>query len=351
MLSHALKREKRLINYLIAIFSASLCMVGAQELSAERLGAYQYLIGLATCATCNVVWLISRTLFREHKPISRRHIALALIIAGLIMFNQSWHLITATDAQNILSATQMLRLKEGMNEITTLLSSCILVLSFWEALRNYTRKNTVHQRYSIVFAAAFFFGVFVSSVLPKFLFSPTETTLYFPWLMVTSAIGILGAIQYITYSQERYQRKHATPALIIPKPEIQQKNQCQDTEVDAQLVEGLEKLINEKIYLRPNLKIAHFAQALDTSEYLISKIIRNHSKVANFNLFINQYRVEYAKKLLLSDDSQDWSILVIAMESGFSSLGTFNRVFKTITGQMPSEFRKQSNIVEALTSL
>ena len=350
MLTHALKKEKHLINYLIVLFCASLCMVGAQKLSADVLGAYHYIIGLATCATCNVVWLISRSLFRERNPISHRHIAIAIIVAGLVMFNQSWHLIMATDAQSALSTIQMLRLKDGMNEITTLLSSSILVLSFWEALRNYTKKNVQQRRHAIVFASSFIFGIFTSSILPKFLFSAAEIEVYFPWLMVTSALCILSAIQYVNTSQDKARIKQMDSSSLFSLSETGQDNHNQVSVVDLALVNGIQNLINEKIYLRPNLKIAHFAHSLNTSEYLISKTIRSHFKMANFNSFINQYRIEHAQQLLLDSKSQDWSILVIALESGFSSLGTFNRVFKTNTGQMPSEFRKQPTIVEAIVS-
>ena len=95
MLTHALKKDKQSVDYLVAIFSASLCMMATQKLSADTLGVYQYVIGLATCATCNVVWLIARTLFREHNPLSRRHFAVAFVIAGLVIFNQTWHLVVS----------------------------------------------------------------------------------------------------------------------------------------------------------------------------------------------------------------------------------------------------------------
>jgi len=347
MLTHALKKEKSLINYLVAIFSASLCMVGAQKISADSLGAYQYLIGLATCATCNIVWLIARTLFRTQSPISRRHIALAGLVAGLVMFNQMWHLITAVDIQSILTSEQMLRLKQGMNEITTLLSSCILVLSFWEAFRHFSAKNTTQRTQSIVFASAFFFGLFNSSVLPKFLFTPAEITLYFPWIMTSSALLILAAIQYVVFLQNKAKAKEETQFRSVLDISNSDCSKSQEEVVDVAIIEGIQDLvINRQIYLETNLKIANLAQALNTSEYKVSKAIRGHFSVANFNLFVNQYRVEHAQELLLDAKSQRWSILVIAMESGFSSVGTFNRVFKAISGQMPNEFRKQGKFVE-----
>lgn len=371
MLSHAVKKNKQSVNYLVAIFSASICMVGTQKLSADSLGVYQYIIGLATCATCNAVWLIARTLFREKNPLNRRHIVLALVVAGLVIFNQIWHLVVASDIPNLLTQAQMLRLKQGMNEITTLLSSSILALSFWEALRGYSDKNNTQRRQSIVFASAFFLGLFNSSILPKFLFSPSEIEYYTPWLICTSALLILGAIQYVVHSQKvvtlsgnqsRSQSRNqlhaalninafeqwesdavplASKLLNTSREDVDKK---QNEAIDMSVVSGIKTLIHqEQIFLQSNLKIAHLAQALDTSEYKVSKAIRGYFAAANFNLFVNQFRVKHAKQLLRNQECQQWSILVIALESGFSSLATFNRVFKTISGQMPTEYRKQGS--------
>jgi AraC-like DNA-binding protein len=53
--------------------------------------------------------------------------------------------------------------------------------------------------------------------------------------------------------------------------------------------------------------------------------------------FVNQYRVQYAKKLLI----QDKNVTETCFECGFESLSYFNRIFKKFTGVSPSAFRKQ----------
>jgi len=52
--------------------------------------------------------------------------------------------------------------------------------------------------------------------------------------------------------------------------------------------------------------------------------------------FVNQYRVQYAKKLLI----QDKNVTEACFECGFESLSYFNRIFKKFAGESPSEFRK-----------
>ena len=56
-----------------------------------------------------------------------------------------------------------------------------------------------------------------------------------------------------------------------------------------------------------------------------------------FTDFVNQYRITQAKTLLL----KDVSVSEACYEVGFESVSYFNKVFKKITGQNPSAFKKE----------
>lgn len=56
-----------------------------------------------------------------------------------------------------------------------------------------------------------------------------------------------------------------------------------------------------------------------------------------FTDFLNQFRVNQSKKILL----QDKNITEACYESGFSTISYFNKVFKKITGENPSAFKKR----------
>jgi AraC-like DNA-binding protein len=60
----------------------------------------------------------------------------------------------------------------------------------------------------------------------------------------------------------------------------------------------------------------------------------------NFYDFINSYRVEEAKKLLMIYNEQSGNILDIAFEAGFKTKSTFNKTFKKYTNKTPSEYAK-----------
>jgi AraC-like DNA-binding protein len=56
----------------------------------------------------------------------------------------------------------------------------------------------------------------------------------------------------------------------------------------------------------------------------------------NFTDYVSRIRVEKAKNLLLN---RNLRVSEIAYEVGFQSLTHFNRVFKKVMGQSPTEYR------------
>lgn len=96
----------------------------------------------------------------------------------------------------------------------------------------------------------------------------------------------------------------------------------------------------EKPYLEPELTLPQLAKALDIPLHHLSQVI-NDKLQQNFYKFINSYRVEEAKERLIHNEIGKEKLIKIAFDVGFNSLPTFNRVFKELTGQSPSEFRKR----------
>lgn len=93
-----------------------------------------------------------------------------------------------------------------------------------------------------------------------------------------------------------------------------------------------------KPYLDSELNLIRLAEMLSVSTHHLSYVI-NTGFEKNFFQYVNEFRVEQAKKLLKETNSK-LSILGIAYESGFNSKTSFNTTFKKLTGQTPSEFRK-----------
>ena len=104
------------------------------------------------------------------------------------------------------------------------------------------------------------------------------------------------------------------------------------------LTKSMEK---EKPYLNENLTLKELADKLETSPNNLSQII-NERFSKNFYEFINEYRINEVKSLLIDPEYSHYSMLGIAFECGFNSKSTFNSVFKQFTGKTPSEFKKSA---------
>jgi ligand-binding sensor domain-containing protein/AraC-like DNA-binding protein len=103
----------------------------------------------------------------------------------------------------------------------------------------------------------------------------------------------------------------------------------------------LKLMVEDKPYLDPNVTAVDLAEALDISSKHLSQII-NQQFNKNFKNFINEYRVEEAKKRLLDPKEQHFVLLKIAMDVGFNSKSVFNAAFKKFTNMSPSEYRKKN---------
>lgn len=98
-------------------------------------------------------------------------------------------------------------------------------------------------------------------------------------------------------------------------------------------------LLEQQLYLDPNLTLARLARKAGIPARQISAAI---NKVAQQNIsqWVNHYRIEHAKELLLSTDAP---ITQIYMDSGFQTKSNFHREFSRLAGVTPSVYRAQLN--------
>jgi len=117
------------------------------------------------------------------------------------------------------------------------------------------------------------------------------------------------------------------------------KSKISDDKKNEIIAELKKIILEEKLYLNPNIKIKNFAKRLHVPEKDLSIII-NDSLGKNFSSFINEYRIKEASRLLLE---QKIRINEIAFRVGFYSKSAFNSKFKEFVGSTPSEFRKSNS--------
>jgi len=103
----------------------------------------------------------------------------------------------------------------------------------------------------------------------------------------------------------------------------------------------LSELETEKPYLNPKLSIYDIAEKLDINYKYLSQVINQELNMSFIN-FVNTYRIQEAKILLLKPDNQQYTIEAIFQMAGFNSKSSFNTYFKKQIGITPSAYRKQN---------
>lgn len=123
----------------------------------------------------------------------------------------------------------------------------------------------------------------------------------------------------------------------IPKEVKESINQMEPNELD-QWMKSIDTFVHsENGFKNPTLTLIDVAKALDTTTKRISSVI-NSGYHSNFNDFVNSYRVSEVIERLQKGDQQTFTLLSIALDSGFNSKTTFNRAFKKHTQQTPNQF-------------
>ncbi len=154
-------------------------------------------------------------------------------------------------------------------------------------------------------------------LIPSFLFS----TLLF-------IIGLLGNKQNQTITD-------------IVMDENKEETDYEESGNTLLLKEKLQRLIQEEMpYLNPQLRITDLSSKLYTNRTYLSNLINSEFKVS-FSDFVNQYRIQYAKKLMDDDSQSRYSLEYFSEKAGFGSLSTFLRAFKQKEGITAGTYRQR----------
>jgi AraC-like DNA-binding protein len=127
----------------------------------------------------------------------------------------------------------------------------------------------------------------------------------------------------------------------VIKPENRTVKQRLTSEQSTHLKIQLEQLMQtEKVYLDNELSLPGLAKEMQLSTHDLSYLLNDVIGISFFQ-FVNAYRVQEAKQLMLSEKYRHLNLLGIAYSAGFNSKTTFNTAFKKETGLSPSEFMKK----------
>jgi len=97
-------------------------------------------------------------------------------------------------------------------------------------------------------------------------------------------------------------------------------------------------MADSKPYLNNELRLHDLAEQLSVPSHHLSQVINDQLGLSFFD-YVNKYRVEEAKRLIISEPNG--TMLEIAFKAGFNNKTSFSNAFKKFTTQTAVEFKKQ----------
>lgn len=130
----------------------------------------------------------------------------------------------------------------------------------------------------------------------------------------------------------------ADKMMINTTVELAERSHTPSKEMITRLHALMEK---EQLFREMGLTIGKLASQMEMPEYRLRQLINTELGYRNFNDFLNRYRIRDASSRLADKAQINIPVLTIALDSGFRSLSSFNKVFKETYGVTPKAYRQE----------
>ncbi|MDQ3798204.1 MAG: helix-turn-helix transcriptional regulator [Acidobacteriota bacterium] len=298
-----------------------------------------------------LLFLYIRTIVSERTAISKKDFLHFIPFGVFVIYLMPFYFQSAENKYRVLLVEFQ---QTGMGEYYYVRSILVIVhfliylfLSIWiiaalwrdpEGKSKPINRNALLQTRFLIAASIV---ILILSVLRYALDHTAQTNLLIPLIVAATVYGL----GYICLIKPEVVIGIEEPQPLQPPAPKYEKSTLTPERSERYLKKLLDLMETEKPYLKGELTLQELAGQLSIPAQHLSQIINERLK-QSFSDFINVYRIEEVKKLLLDPKKKHYSILALAEESGFNSKSSFNAVFKKHVNMTPSEFRNSQNGAE-----
>ena len=248
-------------------------------------------------------------------------------MAGIIAVEGTWHLAAEAGA----ASGEFGRV---VTNAASLICITALSLVLVEVVSGYGDKQTHNEKRF----RQIFIGVYCTIVVITLVWAlgASDVAISAEWVEMIVAtcalIGVLGSRLAVNYRKNN-------PLAVTTKRKSPPSAAAKDQRLAQRIVSAIEE---GGRFTTPDLKVADLAEAIGEQEYKVTQCITGALGYRNFNQFVNKRRIALAQAALANPQNAERPILSIAFDSGFSSIGPFNRAFKNEVGMTPRAFRAKA---------
>ena len=202
----------------------------------------------------------------------------------------------------------------------------VAILAIAPVFSNTKHRAAKELRFVLVYML--FIACFITGVVITGLMNRQGANLVFLYLLLAS--GIIYFIFSVNYPEFAYNAMNEGRRIRADNNPVDEHNA-------AAIMERMETLMREeRIFTNENLTLGSAAERVGVTPHLLSKVLNGRVN-ANLRTYLNTWRVDEAKRMLLSEQSV--TVLEIAYKTGFNSKSAFNDTFLKMTGATPRGYR------------
>ncbi len=285
-----------------------------------------YALVIVGSGGCIWFWLLSRLLFRKKKDLGSKIVCVVPVVISIEAISA---LMAPVGGHGLANEAGRV-----FDNAASMVCIAAIVFVWYEILFGYKEiRSAAERRFRVAFMTGFSLLIGITILWASGASNDSFAANWNAALLTTCAfIALAGTRVAIQYRLNN----------LLEKPTRCDSKQLalSDEETSKWIAQRmLEAIKDENLLTRPNLKVAEFAEQIGEQEYKVTRCITNRLQYRNFNHFLNSYRIDRAKRIFKDPDNNHLTIATIAYDSGFNSLGPFNRAFRQFTGMTPREFR------------
>lgn len=304
-------------NLFMVLLGAAVCYL-LIPLFPDWQGAW--LLGAASTLIPGTFWVFCASIFDDHYEFPLWQPTLVLLTVAL----PSGHLLMGEPAG--WSAWLLVDLPQ-MTEFV------LLGAALWIILRNWRDDLVAPRRQLRLWLCGGLGAIILTVIASREVFFSGEHWLTSAQYVVT-ALAVLGA----NFLLLRFQPGPLDPILRLEVPSAS----VTENPVSSDLAAIIEQVRSRALHRRWGLTIGKLGEIVGMPEHQLRKLINSSLGYRNFNDFLNRFRIEEAATRLADPEQARVPVLTIALEAGFRSISTFNKVFKDARQITPTEYRRQS---------
>ncbi len=269
-------------------------------------------------------WLVGLSVFGERYSMTRWHYFIASLTLLIPLTSISLQFIFSFDLTNFEAFDGVVTYGALILELSLVSHALIIGIKHW-------RDDLVPERRCIrggvIGSAAIY--IFITIIIEQLLLFDW---VWLEWLKYTAMAILTGTINFYIFTIRDSSLFDPIVSRVALKDKVQQ--------VSKELSSVLESMTETKLYQQEGITISVLAKHLAIHEYRLRQLINGELGYRNFNDFLNYYRIDEISQKLAQPELRQMPVLTMALESGFRSLSSFNKSFKSIHGVTPTEYRK-----------